>query len=80
MPRMDGFELAGKLRANARTRDISIIMITSRTAGKHRRQAQQLGIDTFLGKPYQEAALLMQIKGMLGRQSANTRVEHAEAS
>jgi chemosensory pili system protein ChpA (sensor histidine kinase/response regulator) len=80
MPRMDGFELAGKLRADARTRDISIIMITSRTAGKHRRQALQLGIDTFLGKPYQEAALLMQIKAMLGRQSANTRVEHAEAS
>src|SRR4029077_3160213 len=32
MPRMDGFELATKLRANARTRDIAIIMITSRTA------------------------------------------------
>jgi chemosensory pili system protein ChpA (sensor histidine kinase/response regulator) len=80
MPRMDGFELAGKLRADARTRDISIIMITSRTAGKHRRQASQLGVDAFLGKPYQEATLLMQIKSMLGRKTATTGVEHAELS
>ncbi len=80
MPRMDGFELAGKLRADPRTRDISIIMITSRTAGKHRRQASQLGIEAFLGKPYQEATLLAQIKAMLGSQTATTHVEHAEAS
>jgi chemosensory pili system protein ChpA (sensor histidine kinase/response regulator) len=55
-------------------------MITSRTAGKHRRQALQLGIDTFLGKPYQEAVLLMQIKTMLAGRSPDARVEHAEAS
>ena len=55
-------------------------MITSRTAGKHRRQASQLGIEAFLGKPYQEAALLTQIKTMLGRQPTTIRVERAEAS
>ena len=80
MPRMDGFELAGKLRDDARTRGIPIIMITSRTAGKHRRHATQLGIDAFLGKPYQEAALLMQIKAMLGQKSATARVEQPEPS
>jgi chemosensory pili system protein ChpA (sensor histidine kinase/response regulator) len=78
MPRMDGFELAAKLRANARTRDIAIIMITSRTAGKHRRQAAQLGVDAFLGKPYQEAGLLMQIKATLGRVAGTARVANAE--
>ena len=78
MPRMDGFELATKLRANARTRDIAIIMITSRTAGKHRRQAAQLGVDAFLGKPYQEAGLLMQIKATLGRVAGTARVANAE--
>ncbi|MEO7727671.1 MAG: Hpt domain-containing protein [Burkholderiales bacterium] len=78
MPRMDGFELAGKLRDDTRTRGIPIIMITSRTAGKHRQHAMQLGIDAFLGKPYQEAALLMQIKSLLGRKSAGAPVEHAE--
>jgi chemosensory pili system protein ChpA (sensor histidine kinase/response regulator) len=66
------------LRANARTRDIAIIMITSRTAGKHRRQAAQLGVDAFLGKPYQEAGLLMQIKATLGRVTGAARVANAE--
>jgi chemosensory pili system protein ChpA (sensor histidine kinase/response regulator) len=80
MPRMDGFELANKLRADPRTRGISIIMITSRTAAKHRRQAAQLGVDGFLGKPYQEAELLAQIKSLLERRATATRVELAAVS
>jgi chemosensory pili system protein ChpA (sensor histidine kinase/response regulator) len=80
MPRMDGFELANKLRADPRTRGISIIMITSRTADKHRRQAAQLGVDGFLGKPYQEAELLAQIKSLLERRATATRVELAAVS
>ena len=67
MPRMDGFELAGKLRADPATRDIAIIMITSRTAAKHRHQASQLGVDAFLGKPYQEAELLTHITTLIAR-------------
>ncbi len=78
MPRMDGFELASKLRADPRTRAIAIIMITSRTAGKHRRQAIQLGVQAFLGKPYQEAELLAQIKSTIEANAARPRVEHAE--
>lgn len=81
MPRMDGFELAGKLRADPRTRGISIIMITSRTAAKHRRQAIKLGVEAFLGKPYHEAGLLTQIKNMLGgKPPTATVVEPAAAS
>ncbi len=79
MPRMDGFELAHKLRADPRTRGISIIMITSRTAAKHRRQAIQLGVDGFLGKPYQEAELLMQIKSLLERRVPAVELAQAEA-
>ena len=80
MPRMDGFELASKLRADPRTRDIAIIIITSRTAGKHRRQAAQLGVEAFLGKPYQEAELLAQIKSTIEEKAARPHVEHAELS
>ena len=41
-------------------------MISSRTAEKHRSQAAALGVNQFLGKPYQEAELLQQIAAFLG--------------
>jgi chemosensory pili system protein ChpA (sensor histidine kinase/response regulator) len=58
MPRMDGFEFAKTIKGDAKTRDIPIVMITSRTADKHRNRALELGVDRFLGKPYQEEELL----------------------
>jgi chemosensory pili system protein ChpA (sensor histidine kinase/response regulator) len=67
MPRMDGFDLARNLRADPKLAKIPIIMITSRTADKHRAYAQELGVNVFLGKPYQEQELLGHIAGFLGR-------------
>jgi chemosensory pili system protein ChpA (sensor histidine kinase/response regulator) len=61
MPRMDGFALARELRRDPKTQDMPIIMITSRTADKHREYAMQLGVNTYLGKPYQEDDLLQNI-------------------
>lgn len=61
MPRMDGFELTKRLRQDSRTQDLPIIMITSRTADKHRRYALELGVNEYLGKPYQEDELLEHI-------------------
>jgi chemosensory pili system protein ChpA (sensor histidine kinase/response regulator) len=70
MPRMDGFDLTRTLRGDPRTRDIPIIMISSRTAGKHRDQAMQLGVNAFLGKPYPEVELLQHIANFLEMQRA----------
>jgi chemosensory pili system protein ChpA (sensor histidine kinase/response regulator) len=61
MPRMDGFTLAKELRRSPNTKSMPIIMITSRTADKHRDYAMQLGVNTYLGKPYQEDELLQNI-------------------
>jgi len=58
MPRMDGFDLARNIRSDAQLRDLPIIMITSRIAGKHREHAKELGVDHYLGKPYSEDELL----------------------
>ena len=69
MPRMDGFELTKNVRGDAETRDIPIIMITSRTAEKHRNYARELGVNVYLGKPYQEEELLSHIAHFV-RQSA----------
>jgi chemosensory pili system protein ChpA (sensor histidine kinase/response regulator) len=68
MPRMDGFELATHVRNEARLRDIPIIMITSRTGDKHRQRAVQIGVNRYLGKPFQEADLLDNIRSLVQEQ------------
>jgi chemosensory pili system protein ChpA (sensor histidine kinase/response regulator) len=58
MPRMDGFDLLRNVRADARLAGLPVVMITSRTAQKHRDYAAELGADHYLGKPYSEELLL----------------------
>jgi chemosensory pili system protein ChpA (sensor histidine kinase/response regulator) len=71
MPRMDGFDLTRNVRGDARLKRVPIIMITSRTADKHQNYAREIGVNTFLGKPYQEEQLLAEINGFLkGRRVA----------
>jgi chemosensory pili system protein ChpA (sensor histidine kinase/response regulator) len=65
MPRMDGYELATAMKADPRLRDVPIIMITSRSGDKHRQRALDIGVERYLGKPYQEADLLTQIAEVL---------------
>ncbi len=70
MPRMDGFEFARNMRADAKTKGIPIIMITSRTAEKHRNHALELGVNEYMGKPYQEEQLLTMIRQYTGQRPA----------
>ena len=65
MPRMDGFEVAMQVRFNQRLRNIPIIMITSRTGEKHRTRAFEIGVNGYMGKPFQEKELLSNIKNLL---------------
>ncbi|VAW73068.1 Signal transduction histidine kinase CheA, partial [hydrothermal vent metagenome] len=69
MPRMDGFELATHVRNEERLRGIPIIMITSRTGDKHRQRAMQIGVNRYLGKPFQESELLENIRSLIDEQS-----------
>ncbi|MGE5387136.1 MAG: Hpt domain-containing protein [Betaproteobacteria bacterium] len=65
MPRMDGFDLVRNIRADARLQELPIIMITSRTADKHRNYAIEIGANEYLGKPYDEDTLLGLISGFI---------------
>lgn len=67
MPRMDGFEVATLVRHDDRLKNLPIIMITSRTGEKHRERARSLGVNEYLGKPYQEAQLLELIGSLVNR-------------
>ncbi|BAO45492.1 hybrid sensor histidine kinase/response regulator [Thiolapillus brandeum] len=69
MPRMDGYELARHIRHTRELADIPIIMITSRTGEKHRQRAMDLGVNRYLGKPYQETDLLENIYTLLGEKA-----------
>ena len=68
MPRMDGFELLRRLREEAAWQEIPVIVITSRTAAKHRKVAMDLGATLFLGKPFEEQDLLAQVARMTTRE------------
>ena len=65
MPRMDGFEFTKTIKGDPKHAHVPIIMITSRTAEKHRNRAKELGVDLYLGKPYQEEELLRHLREML---------------
>ena len=71
MPRMDGYEVAAHVRNDPRLKSVPIIMITSRVGEKHRARAIELGVDDYLGKPYQEAQLLDAIAPLVERSRAS---------
>ncbi len=65
MPRMDGYEFASYVRNAPDIADLPIIMITSRVGDKHRARAIELGVNDYLGKPYQDSQLLEAIRRQL---------------
>jgi chemosensory pili system protein ChpA (sensor histidine kinase/response regulator) len=73
MPRMDGYEVAAHVRNDPRLRDVPIIMITSRVGEKHRARAIELGVNDYLGKPYQESQLIDAITPLVAQRRARAR-------
>ena len=65
MPRMDGYEFAKHIRNDPKTENLPIIMITSRVSDDHKARAIELGVNDYLGKPYQESALLDAVNYLL---------------
>ncbi len=61
MPRMNGLELTGHIRASTDTRDMPVIMITSRSTDKHRKAAMDKGVDHYMVKPFAEDELASHI-------------------
>ncbi|MEM8496940.1 MAG: Hpt domain-containing protein [Pseudomonadota bacterium] len=76
MPRMDGFEVANQVRHHSQLKNLPIIMITSRTGDKHRERAFSIGVNNYLGKPYQEMELLHAITELVGAERLE-KISHA---
>ncbi|MBC7785894.1 MAG: Hpt domain-containing protein [Methylophilaceae bacterium] len=65
MPRMDGFGLVRNIRDDIRTKNTPVVMISSRTAEKHRSVATELGVNAFFGKPVPDDELVAKINELL---------------
>jgi chemosensory pili system protein ChpA (sensor histidine kinase/response regulator) len=66
MPRMDGFDLVRNLRSDPRLATLPVVMITSRIAEKHQEHARELGVNHYLGKPYNEDLLMSLVRQYAG--------------
>jgi chemosensory pili system protein ChpA (sensor histidine kinase/response regulator) len=72
MPRMDGFEFSRYVRDNPSTTKTPLIVISSRTADKHRNVAAEIGVNAFLGKPVQDEELVEQVNALLAQAVSQT--------
>jgi chemotaxis protein histidine kinase CheA/ActR/RegA family two-component response regulator len=75
MPNMNGLELAAHVRSRDELAGLTIIMITSRSMDKHRRQAMSAGVNVFLNKPYADHELLQHVA-----EAVTARVERRVAA
>jgi chemosensory pili system protein ChpA (sensor histidine kinase/response regulator) len=66
MPVMNGYDASQAIRATPQTSSIPIIMITSRAGESHRRRAMEIGVNEYLGKPYNENDLIGLIRKFTG--------------
>ena len=73
MPRMDGFEFASIIRNDTQFKHLPIVMITSRTGDKHRQRALSIGVNAYLGKPYQDDELIISLKQQLAYRYPNEK-------
>jgi chemosensory pili system protein ChpA (sensor histidine kinase/response regulator) len=58
MPRMDGYQLVSRIKANPALAQVPAVMVTSRSTAKHRRKAEEVGACDFVVKPFQDDHLL----------------------
>ncbi len=80
MPRMDGFDLTRHIRSRATLKHLPIVMVTSRTADKHRTVAMKIGVNAFLGKPYRDEELLSTVAGYLSDKARSLHAARAVAN
>ena len=66
MPRTTGYELMAHLRQDERTRNVPVMVVTSRAGAKHRDRAIKDGASAFLTKPVQEEQIVEAVQALIG--------------
>ncbi len=65
MPRMNGLELSSQVRSGGACPNVPIVMITSRSMQKHRKEASIAGVDEYITKPYIPEDLMLIVRNRL---------------
>ena len=79
MPKLSGFEVCRKLRANPATRDVLILMVTALNEAGDFERGVQAGTDDFLTKPVNKLELLCRIKSLLRVRHLKTQLDRTLA-
>ncbi len=80
MPEMDGYEVCRRLRANPRTAQLPIMMLTAHDSLEEKVKGFEVGADDYLTKPFQPAELQARVKVLLKRKPAVAAVDQDHQS
>lgn len=80
MPRTNGYELMSHMRQNPDTRNIPVMIVTSRAGAKHKDRAMKEGATAFLTKPVQEDQFIAAVASLIGPGTASLRAQQTEAA
>jgi two-component system alkaline phosphatase synthesis response regulator PhoP len=79
MPRLSGFEVCKRLRANPATRDIAVLMVTALDQATDVETAVEAGTDDFITKPINKTELLLRVKALIDSRSQANELERTLA-
>jgi CheY-like chemotaxis protein len=79
MPKISGFEVCKRVRANPKTRDIAVLMVTALDQPSDIDRAVEAGTDDFVTKPILKSALLLRVRSLLKARQSKIELERALA-
>jgi len=79
MPKLSGFEVCRRLRADAATRDVAILMVTALDQATDVETAVEAGTDDFMTKPINKTELLLRVRSMLESRATTGDLERTLA-
>ena len=70
MPRLDGFDTVERLRADPRTKDLKVAMVTACAQEADIRRGEAVGVDAYVTKPFDPTVLVRTVRELVEHRSA----------
>jgi CheY-like chemotaxis protein len=79
MPKLSGFEVCKRLRAEPATRDAGVLLVTALDQPTDVERAVEVGTDDFVTRPVNKTELVLRVKALLGALAEKTPTDRALA-